>query len=180
MYSDNLRQLRKYLNMTVDEFAQKLNLPSRTIGGYERKERTPSIELAVLLNKIFNVNINWFLNGKGEMFLYQKNSLKKEHSANDEKIKSWGRRLQRIQTVNKMTDEEFAKIIDVSQSRLIDLCLNSKNPRAEELFKIKENFDVSLDWLLFEEGDANSKESQISSLGLSPEQLLRLKKILSD
>ena len=180
MFNENLRKLRKYLNFTVEEFAEKLEVPPRTLGAYERLERTPSIELAVLLNKKFNVNINWLISSKGNMF---QNANTLMFSVSQEKVKpmkNWGRRLQKIQTANKMTDEEFSKILDISQSRLCDLCLHSKFPRAEELYKLKEHFDLSVDWLLFDEGEINPQKSKLNSLGLSEKQLSKLREMLND
>ena len=174
MFNENLRKLRKYLNFTVEEFAEKLEVPPRTLGAYERLERTPSIELAVLLNKKFDVNINWLISSKGNMF---QNANTLMFSVSQEKVKpmkNWGRRLQKIQTANKMTDEEFSKILDISQSRLCDF------PRAEELYKLKEHFDLSVDWLLFDEGEINPKKNKLNTLGLSEKQLSKLKEMLND
>lgn len=181
MFSENLRKIRKYLNLTVDEFAQQLGMPSRTIGGYERKERTPSIELAVLLSEKFDININWLLFSKGEMFLNSPSLQKTEKSEEiEDNFQNWGRRLQKVQTVNKMTDEEFSKILDISQSRLCDLCLHNKTPRCEELLKLKQNFDISIDWLLFDDGSIDIKEPVSNNLGLTKKQIEKLKEMLSD
>lgn len=68
MYAENLKKLRKSLNLSVDKFAQQLGIPASTIWGYEGKKRIPSIELSVQLYKIFNVNLNWLISGAGEMF----------------------------------------------------------------------------------------------------------------
>ena len=68
MYAENLKKIRKELNLSVEKFAQKLNIPASTIWGYEGKKRVPSIELPIQLYKIFNININWFISGKGNMF----------------------------------------------------------------------------------------------------------------
>lgn len=183
MLSENIRKLRKYLNLTVEEFAQKLDIPPRTLGGYERRERTPSIELAVLLNEKFNVNINWLISSKGDMFIKTNTLHLLESEDKIKALKNWGRRLQKIQTVNKMTDEEFSKLLDISQSRLCDLCLHSKPPRYEELCKIKEHFDISVDWLLFDEGEINKTDihkNTLYSLGLNPKQISKLKELLND
>ncbi len=68
MYAENLKKIRKNLNLSVDKFAQMLDIPSSTIWGYEGKKRVPSIELSIQLYKTFNVNLNWFVSGEGEMF----------------------------------------------------------------------------------------------------------------
>ena len=68
MYAERIKQIRQALNLSVAKLAQKINIPPRTITGYERKERTPSIEFAAQCCTILNINANWFLTGKGEMF----------------------------------------------------------------------------------------------------------------
>lgn len=68
MYSENLKKIRRELHLSVTDFAKKVGIPARTIGGWERKERTCSIELVTRLCMQLNVNANWFVTGKGNMF----------------------------------------------------------------------------------------------------------------
>lgn len=68
MYSENLKNIRKHFKYTLDEMAKILEIPARTLGGYERKERNCSIELVTQLCNKLNINANWFCTGKGEMF----------------------------------------------------------------------------------------------------------------
>ena len=68
MYVENLKKLRKKLRYSIDELASLLDIPSRTLGGYERNERVPSIDLAVKLKNKLNVNLNWLVSGEGQMF----------------------------------------------------------------------------------------------------------------
>ena len=68
MYVENLKKLRKKLRYSIDVMADLLEIPARTLGGYERNERVPSIDLAVRLKNKLNVNLNWFVSGEGQMF----------------------------------------------------------------------------------------------------------------
>ena len=68
MYANNLKQIRKSLNLSVAKFAQKLEMSANTLTGYERGVRTPSVSLFIQLYKKLNVNLNWFVSGEGEMF----------------------------------------------------------------------------------------------------------------
>ena len=67
MYSKKIKKIRETLGLSIVKMADRLGIPSRTLGGYERGERTPSIELLSQLYKVFNININWFVSGEGEM-----------------------------------------------------------------------------------------------------------------
>lgn len=74
MFNKNLRKLRKeILKMKSSQMAGLLNVPERTLMGYERKERTPPLDFALALLNTFNVNINWFLTGEGQVFLENNN-----------------------------------------------------------------------------------------------------------
>ncbi len=68
MYAEHIKEIRQKLNLSVAKLAEKIEIPARTITGYERSERTPSIEFVAQCCTILNINANWFLTGKGEMF----------------------------------------------------------------------------------------------------------------
>nr|DAI41207.1 MAG TPA: helix-turn-helix domain protein [Caudoviricetes sp.] len=68
MYQERIKEIRTKLNLSVAKLADKIGIPARTITGYERGERTPSIEFLANLSTILNVNANWFITGNGEMF----------------------------------------------------------------------------------------------------------------
>lgn len=68
MIAKNLRKIRQELGLSVAKFAEKLEMSASTITGYERGERTPSVNLFTQLYKKINVNLNWFVSGQGQMF----------------------------------------------------------------------------------------------------------------
>ncbi len=68
MYAENLKKIRKELDLSVAKFSAKIGIPAPTLTCYERKERVPSINLCIQLHKKLNVNLNWFISGEGEMF----------------------------------------------------------------------------------------------------------------
>ena len=68
MLKDNLKKIRKELDLSVAKLAAKLEIPAMTLTNYERGERTPSAQLFIQLNKKLNVNLNWFVTGEGQMF----------------------------------------------------------------------------------------------------------------
>ncbi len=73
MYLQNLKKIRQKLGLSMAKFAQKLEIPAPTLTCYERGERTPSANLFLQLHDKINVNLNWFISGKGDMFLDQDN-----------------------------------------------------------------------------------------------------------
>lgn len=68
MYAKNLKLLRKALNLSVEKLSKKLDIPASTLWGYEGEKKIPSIKLCIQLYRVLNVNLNWFVSGKGEMF----------------------------------------------------------------------------------------------------------------
>ena len=68
MYIQNLKKVRKELSLSVDELSKRLDIPARTLGGYERGERKMSLEVVTQMCKKLNINANWFVTGEGEMF----------------------------------------------------------------------------------------------------------------
>lgn len=68
MYANNLKLLRKALNLSVEKLSQRLDIPASTLWGYEGGKKIPSIKLCIRLYRVLNVNLNWLVSGKGEMF----------------------------------------------------------------------------------------------------------------
>lgn len=67
-----VKELKNALSMTSSELAEKLNIPVRTIGSYERDEATPGAKFLAALVDDLNVNVNWLLTGRGSMFISKK------------------------------------------------------------------------------------------------------------
>lgn len=78
MFSENLKKIRQHLGLSVAKFADKLDIPQRTLTTYERGERTPSWKLFTQLYQKLNINLNWFVSGKGKMFNEQQPSTSNE------------------------------------------------------------------------------------------------------
>jgi len=66
---ERVKSIRKKLHLTLKEFAFNINVPLTTISKYEKGSVKPSFDVLANIGKVYNVNLNWLLNGKGEMFL---------------------------------------------------------------------------------------------------------------
>lgn len=66
---DRLKKIRRDLDLTQTEFAQKIGTVQNTITGYESGRRTPSRPVITSICRVFNVNEDWLLNGIGPEFL---------------------------------------------------------------------------------------------------------------
>ncbi len=88
--NERLRQLRKELGLTQQEFADKLGIPRNNIAGYETGKRSPSDAAVSLICKEFGVNEEWLRRGKGEMFAPKTetpaNFLAREYGLQDDEV----------------------------------------------------------------------------------------------
>lgn len=67
--NNRLKKLRKELDLTQQQFADKLGVARNNIAGYETGKRSPSDAATSLICKTFNVSEDWLRNGIGPMFL---------------------------------------------------------------------------------------------------------------
>ena len=71
MYRENLKALRTELNLSAQKLADKIGSTQVSVSNYETGKYKPSFEFMQALNKVLNVNLNWFVSGQGEMFIGQ-------------------------------------------------------------------------------------------------------------
>lgn len=63
-----VKELRKYLNLTQDEFGNKLGVANSSISNIEKNRYGITDQMIKLMVKEFGVNENWLRTGDGEMF----------------------------------------------------------------------------------------------------------------
>lgn len=69
MYRENLKKLRFELKISAQKLADDLGIHKMTISNYENGKREPTYEVLEKLHNLYNVNLNWFVSGQGEMFI---------------------------------------------------------------------------------------------------------------
>lgn len=92
--NNRLRELRKSLNLTQQEFADILKIKRGAVANYEIGRNQPIDAIISLICEKFNVNEDWLRNGNGEMF--------KKVSRND-RLANW------VANVLREPDESFKK-----------------------------------------------------------------------
>lgn len=65
---ERIKKLRRTLDLTQQEFADRLGIKQNTIAKYETGRGTPTIAVFSLICREFNVNEAWLRTGEGEMF----------------------------------------------------------------------------------------------------------------
>ncbi len=66
---DRIKKIRTELDLTQQEFADKIGISRGNIGAYEVGKNAPSDAVISLICTKFNVNENWIREGTGEMFV---------------------------------------------------------------------------------------------------------------
>lgn len=66
--NERIRKLRRNLDLTQQEFADRIGSKRNTIAKYETDASTPSAAVVTLICREFNVNEDWLRTGEGEMF----------------------------------------------------------------------------------------------------------------
>lgn len=66
---ERLKKLRKALDLTQQEFADRIGMKRNTVANYETSRNEPSAAVVSLICREFNVNEDWLRTGNGEMFL---------------------------------------------------------------------------------------------------------------
>ena len=183
MYSSNLKKIRKHLRYSIEKFADIVGIPPRTIGSYERNERTCSLELLSQLCKKLNVNANWFVSGIGDMFLTQNvDTLLLKDIPGDFQPDIIGRKLVDIQIANDLSPYKMASLLGMSETHYSNIVVGKDYISTEEISAILNKFQVSPGWLfnLGSSAAAATKKTQTESLGLTSDELLKLKKLLQN
>ena len=99
-----LKEIKLALKITSKELAENLGIPVRTIGSYERDEAQPGPKFFHAIHEKYSININWFLTGKGNMFV-------------SERTKSDIAYISDLQSRLKLTPEEVEGLIDILDSK---------------------------------------------------------------
>ena len=66
---ERIRMLRKLLGLTQEEFAKRIGRTKSAIAIYEAEKRIPDNATLILISKVYNVNLEWLKEGKGEIFI---------------------------------------------------------------------------------------------------------------
>lgn len=66
---DRIKKIRKELDLTQQEFADRIGIARGNVGAYEVGKNAPSDAVISLICREFSVNEEWLRTGQGEMFV---------------------------------------------------------------------------------------------------------------
>ena len=70
--NDRIRNLRKYLGLTMEKFGEQLGVGKTAISNIENGNRNVTEQMCKSICREFNVNEDWLRNGTGEMYFIPK------------------------------------------------------------------------------------------------------------
>ena len=94
---ERIKELRKYLNLTQDEFGDRLGVVKSSISNIEKGRHGITDQMIKLMVKEFGVNEDWLRTGDGEMFP----------------------EFDRADAIAKLADDIMTEVSDSFKSRLI-------------------------------------------------------------
>lgn len=65
---DRIKKIRKDADLTQEKFAERLGIKRNTVATYETGKSEPMDNIIVSICREFNVNKDWLLTGKGDMY----------------------------------------------------------------------------------------------------------------
>lgn len=87
-----------------------------------------------------------------ELYKTHAYSLERQNDTSvDEKSSQFGKRLVELQAKHNFLDREMAKLLDITERTYLALIVCKKQPDLGILNRIKQNFKVSIDYLLYGE-----------------------------
>lgn len=146
-----LKKIREAFSVSGYDFAKKLNMKQPTYFRYESGEQKPSCILIERLITICNVNAIWLFTGEGNMFINPDiNSGERQNDTSvDTKSSQFGKRLSELQAKHNFLDREMSILLKISENDYIKLITGKIKPDLDILNRLKQNFKVSIDYLLY-------------------------------
>ena len=163
--NERIRKLRKLLNLTQQEFADRIGTKRNTIANYETGRNTPIDAIIVSICREYNVNETWLKTGEGEMFT-QATDAKSTESLND--------RIKQIRKNAKLTQAEFGERIGVKGNTVTNYENKLRNPSATIILTICREFNINEFWLRTGEGDMSAKTTMDTQMITRLHERLRL------
>lgn len=181
---NNLRLARETLGISAVDFSNNFDIPYRTYQSYERGERNISFEKLAQIVQTYNFNLYFIFFGERPIFTHQHTNLRVINTIYLENFKKCGHRIIKLQEKNDLSNKEMANIMGVSEGTYMKICAGNATPNERELNRLKENFDVDMDWLMYGDIDAQTNninnQQNIPLQQLTPEQYQKLLNILNN
>lgn len=180
-----LKNNYKKPNISLYEFAKSVGAnPSKFAEIKSGKVKTLSQNTALEISKQYAFSFKWILTGEGEIFEEKSDLLRNNNKEVAKNIEFSFKNFGKIQEINNLLDSEMAKILGITEHKYIKIASGKEKPSIDILIKLKENFNINIDRFLFGNIEIQQpnlpQQNAAEELGLTPEELLKLKRILKN
>ena len=113
---DRIKKIRKELDLTQQEFADRIGIARGNVGAYEVGKNAPSDAVISLICREFNVNEQWLRDGTGKMFIEQSRNeqmAKLTKQLLNEEEDSFKNKL--ISVLANLTEEQWQVLADIAE-----------------------------------------------------------------
>lgn len=66
-FGKNIKDIRKELNLTQEEFAQRLNVTRQAVSNWENNRNLPDIEMLLTMSSVFHISLDILILGGSDM-----------------------------------------------------------------------------------------------------------------
>lgn len=144
--------LQKLTNkkITQSDFARILNVGRANISDrIKRNSQVNTLEVEKIQN---DLGINLYVRVDRTDIKISDNSGERQNDTSvDEKSSQFGKRLSELQAKHNFLDREMAQLLKISEKDYLKLVVGKIQPDLNILNRIKQNFKVSIDYLLYGE-----------------------------
>lgn len=142
--NERIKELRKALGLTQQEFANKIGIKRNSLANYETGRNIPLDAILLSICREFNVSEDWLRNGIGDMF-----KLETYTSNNTNQIISGSinERIKELRKTLRKTQSEFSAEIGLSRNFIVQVETGTKNPSNRTILDICRKFNVNENWL---------------------------------
>ena len=160
MIGERIKQLRKALGLTQQEFADRLAIKRGALANYEIGRNDPIDAVINLICREFDVREEWLRAGEGEMF----------RELTPETV---GARIKHLRKSLDMTQQVFADRLSVSRNNIAGYETDKSIPGDAVVNLICREFDVREEWLRAGEGEMFRELSRDEELAEAFGRILR-------
>jgi len=137
------KEIRCKLKLNQTEFSNKINVTQSAVSQIEKNIISPSSDVLINISNTYNVNLNWLLTGKGDMFLGQTPQTS-EFQANNNELEKQQKRLQDLQKQVDLLKKNIQEIdieYDQEKKRSSDLIHENQKLNRELLTLMRDLID---------------------------------------
>ena len=140
LYGAKLKDLRKYEDIKQTELVKIIGISSAAYSEFEREKTIIPLKHLINICNYFNVSLDYIFS-----FTENKQYTQVNNNLN---LKLAGERLKEIRKINKLTQEELAKIINTTHSMISDYENGKLLISTTYLYNICYKYNISADYLL--------------------------------